>query len=77
MVSPNRPSASADYCARKALKVIKTYERVESSMRGERKEFAAVLAFFTKSYRILSQQYAGQKESVQAAETDEGAALTK
>jgi site-specific DNA recombinase len=33
-----------DYCARKGLKVIKTYERVESSTRGERKEFAAMLA---------------------------------
>src|SRR5262252_3268871 len=34
-----------DYCARKGLKVIKTYELVESSTRGERKEFAAMLAF--------------------------------
>jgi site-specific DNA recombinase len=31
--------------ARKGLKVIKTYELVESSTRGERKEFAAMLAF--------------------------------
>ena len=38
---------------------------------------AAVLAFFTKSYRILSKQYAGQNESVKPVETDEGAALTK
>jgi site-specific DNA recombinase len=34
-----------DYCARKGLKVIKTYELVESSTRGDRKEFAAMLAF--------------------------------
>jgi DNA invertase Pin-like site-specific DNA recombinase len=34
-----------DYCARKGLKVIKTYELVESSTRGERKELAAILAF--------------------------------
>jgi len=34
-----------DYCVRKGLKVIKTYELVESSTRGERKEFAAMPAF--------------------------------
>lgn len=34
-----------DYGACKGLKVIKTYELVESSTRGERKEFAAMLAF--------------------------------
>jgi len=32
-------------CARKGLKMIKTYEHVESSTRGERKEFTAMLAF--------------------------------
>jgi len=30
-----------DYCVRKGLKVIKTYELVESSTRGERKKFTA------------------------------------
>ena len=35
----------ADYCARKGLDVIKTFELVESSTRGERKEFAAMLEF--------------------------------
>jgi site-specific DNA recombinase len=34
-----------EYCARKSLKVIKTFELVESSTRGERKEFAAMLEF--------------------------------
>jgi site-specific DNA recombinase len=34
-----------DYCARKGLKVIKTYELVESSTRGERKEFATMMEF--------------------------------
>ncbi|MEO8261443.1 MAG: MFS transporter [Pseudolysinimonas sp.] len=38
---------------------------------------AAVGAFFTRSYRVLSNQYLTQKESVPAAPTDEGAALTK
>ena len=34
-----------DYCARKGLDVIRTFEIVESSTRGERKEFAAMLEF--------------------------------
>jgi site-specific DNA recombinase len=34
-----------EYCARKALKVIKTFELVESSTHGERREFAAMLEF--------------------------------
>jgi DNA invertase Pin-like site-specific DNA recombinase len=34
-----------DYCARRGLKLIKTYELVESSTRGERKEFAEMLEF--------------------------------
>src|SRR5262245_60784783 len=34
-----------DYCARRGLPVIKTFEIVESSIRGERKEFAAMLEF--------------------------------
>src|SRR5437868_5122001 len=34
-----------EYCARKGLKVIKTFELVESSTRGERREFAAMLEF--------------------------------
>jgi site-specific DNA recombinase len=34
-----------EYCARKGLKVIKTFELVESSTHGERKEFAAMLEF--------------------------------
>src|SRR5262245_22747272 len=34
-----------DYCARKDLQVLKTFELVESSTRGERKEFAAMLEF--------------------------------
>ena len=34
-----------DYCARKSLDVIRTFELVESSTRGERKEFAAMLEF--------------------------------
>jgi len=42
---PSRPQRLVDYCARKGLKVIKTYERVESSTRGERQEFATMLAF--------------------------------
>ena len=32
-----------DYCARKGLEVIRTFEIVESSTRGERKEFTAML----------------------------------
>jgi len=35
----------ADYCERKGLKVIKTFEIIESSTRGERKEFMAMLDF--------------------------------
>jgi DHA3 family multidrug efflux protein-like MFS transporter len=38
---------------------------------------AAALAFLTKSYRLLSKQYLGQKESVPAAGTDEDVSLTK
>ena len=34
-----------DYCARKDLQLVKTFELVESSTRGERKEFAAMLEF--------------------------------
>jgi DNA invertase Pin-like site-specific DNA recombinase len=34
-----------DYCARKGLDVIRTFEIVESSTRGERKEFNAMLEF--------------------------------
>jgi DNA invertase Pin-like site-specific DNA recombinase len=34
-----------DYCARRGFPVIKTFEIVESSIRGERKEFAAMLEF--------------------------------
>jgi site-specific DNA recombinase len=34
-----------EYCARKGLKVIKTFELVESSTRGERREFTAMLEF--------------------------------
>jgi DNA invertase Pin-like site-specific DNA recombinase len=34
-----------DYCARKGLDVIRTFEIVESSTRGERKEFSAMLDF--------------------------------
>jgi DNA invertase Pin-like site-specific DNA recombinase len=34
-----------DYCARKDLDVIRIFEIVESSTRGERKEFAAMLEF--------------------------------
>ena len=34
-----------EYCARKSLNVIRTFEIVESSTRGERKEFAAMLEF--------------------------------
>jgi len=34
-----------DYCARKGLDVIRTFEIVESSTRGERKEFTAMLEF--------------------------------
>jgi site-specific DNA recombinase len=34
-----------DYCARKGMQVLKTYELIESSTRGERKEFAAMLKF--------------------------------
>ena len=35
----------ADYCARKALDVIRTFELIESSTKGERKEFTAMLQF--------------------------------
>ena len=41
-IAPQRQRL-VDYCARKGLKVIKTYELVESSTRGERKEFGAML----------------------------------
>jgi len=34
-----------DYCVRKGLDVIRTFEIVESSTRGERKEFSAMLEF--------------------------------
>ena len=34
-----------DYCARKGLQVVKTFELIESSTRGERKEFSAMLKF--------------------------------
>ena len=34
-----------DYCARRDLQVVKKFELVESSTRGERKEFAAMLEF--------------------------------
>lgn len=34
-----------EYCSRKDLKVIKTFELIESSTRGARKEFAAMLEF--------------------------------
>ena len=35
----------ADYCTRKGLDVIRVFELVESSTRGERKEFTAMLEF--------------------------------
>jgi len=35
----------SDYCTRKGLNVIRTFELVESSTRGERKEFVAMLEF--------------------------------
>src|SRR5215469_11972766 len=34
-----------DYCARKGLDVIRTFELVESSTKGERKAFTAMLDF--------------------------------
>ena len=34
-----------EYCKRKSLKIIKTLEIVESSTRGERKDFMAMLDF--------------------------------
>ena len=34
-----------EYCERKSLKIIKTLEIVESSTRGERKDFMAMLDF--------------------------------
>jgi site-specific DNA recombinase len=34
-----------EYCARRGLEVVKTFELVESSTRGERKEFAGMLEF--------------------------------
>jgi DNA invertase Pin-like site-specific DNA recombinase len=34
-----------EYCARKGLRVIRTFELIESSTRGERREFAAMLEF--------------------------------
>jgi DNA invertase Pin-like site-specific DNA recombinase len=34
-----------DYCARKGLQVVRVFEIIESSTRGKRKEFAAMLEF--------------------------------
>jgi site-specific DNA recombinase len=43
-----------DYCARKGLKVIKTFELVESSTRGERKEFATMLEFAQSQHETVA-----------------------
>src|SRR5262249_3611141 len=43
-----------DYCARKGLEVIRTYELVESSTRGERKEFDAMVAFATAQNETIT-----------------------
>jgi DNA invertase Pin-like site-specific DNA recombinase len=43
-----------EYCARKSLHVIKTFELVESSTRGERKEFAAMLEFAKTQSEIVA-----------------------
>ena len=43
-----------EYCARKSLHVIKTFELVESSTRGERKEFASMLEFAKTQSEIVA-----------------------
>ena len=44
----------ADYCTRKGLDVIRTFELVESSTRGERKEFTAMLEFAKTQSEIVA-----------------------
>ncbi len=44
----------ADYCARKGLDVIKTFELIESSTKGERKEFTAMLEFAKAQGEIVA-----------------------
>lgn len=43
-----------DYCARKGLNVIRTFELVESSTRGERKEFTAMLDFAKSQSKTIA-----------------------
>jgi site-specific DNA recombinase len=43
-----------DYCARKGLTVIRTFELIESSTRGERKEFSAMLGFATSLHETVA-----------------------
>ncbi len=43
-----------DYCARKGLQVIKTFELIESSTRGERKAFVAMLEFAKAQQEIVA-----------------------
>jgi site-specific DNA recombinase len=43
-----------DYCARKGLHVIKIFELIESSTRGERKAFAAMLEFTRAQKQIVA-----------------------
>ena len=43
-----------DYCARKGLDVIRTFEIVESSTRGERKEFTAMLEFAKTQQEMIA-----------------------
>jgi site-specific DNA recombinase len=44
----------ADYCERKGLDVIRSFEIVESSTRGERKEFTAMLDFAKAQKEIIA-----------------------
>ncbi len=43
-----------DYCARKGLQVIKIFELIESSTRGERKAFAAMLEFVQAQKELIA-----------------------
>ena len=43
-----------DYCNRKNLDVIKTYQIVESSTRGDRKEFRAMLDYISRQHSTIA-----------------------
>src|SRR6266576_4757483 len=44
----------AEYCARKGLDVIRTFELIESSTRGERKEFTGMLDFAKAQNQMIA-----------------------